>query len=156
MKLFETEILLNEALQAFVRQDNRHIGLVSIDIPLISNLDVWNNIALIRQYHFNIKEAPARQLVMEYLQRYDMVNIAYKRNPALTDEERFCVMLLRAVMMKNAVVVIDRPFQILTDFQDARFIYTALHKVADSYQESHIFDYTWNAHRYRVENDQTC
>jgi len=135
-------------------QNNRHIGLVSIDIPLISNLNVWNNIALIRQYHFSISEDSARQLVVEYLQRYDMSHIAYRRNPALTDEERFCVMLLRAVMLDNAVVVIDRPFQILTDLQDARFIYTALKKVSDSYRESHIFDYTWNAHRYRVENDQ--
>jgi ABC-type proline/glycine betaine transport system ATPase subunit len=135
-------------------QNNQHLGLVSIGIPLISNLDVWNNIALIRQYHFNINEDTAQQLVFEYLHRYDLVNIAYKRNPALTDEERFCVMLLRAVMLDNAVVVIDRPFQILSDIQDARFIYAALKKVDDSYRESHIFDYQWNAHKYRVDNDK--
>ncbi|MCX5854047.1 MAG: hypothetical protein NTZ24_05575 [Deltaproteobacteria bacterium] len=133
-------------------QNKQCLGLVSVNIPLISNLDVWGNIALIRQYHQDMHQEEARQLVLQYLRRYGMESIASKRNPTLTHEERFCVMLLRAVMVADAVVVIDRPFQILSDRQDARYIHDALKKVDDLYQESHIIDYTWNAHRYRVEN----
>jgi ABC-type lipoprotein export system ATPase subunit len=144
--------MLNGALHDFTGNNKQHLGLVSIDIPLISNLDVWVNIALIRQYHQNIREDEARQLVLQYLQRYGMEHIADKRNHALTHEERFCVMLLRAVMVAAAVVVIDRPFQMMPDQQDARFILNALNKVNDSYRGSHIFDYTWNAHRYRINN----
>lgn len=91
-------------------------------------------------------------MVLQYLQRFDMEHIANKRNSALTHEERFCVMLLRAVMVADAVVVIDRPFQMMPDLQNARFIYDALKIVNDSYRGSYIFDYTWNAHRYRVNN----
>lgn len=142
---------MNGALHDFTGNNKQHLGLVSIDIPLISNLNVWVNIALIRQYHQNIREVEARQTVLQYLQRHGMAHIADKRNPALTHEERFCAMLLRAVMVADAIVVIDRPFQIMPDQQDARFIYDALKKVSDSYRETHIFDYSWNGHRYRVD-----
>jgi ABC-type nitrate/sulfonate/bicarbonate transport system ATPase subunit len=144
--------LLNEALNDFTMQNKQCLGLVSVNIPLISNLDVWGNIALIRQYHQDMPQEEARQLVLQYLRRYGMESIAFKRNPALTHEERFCVMLLRAVMVADAVVVIDRPFQILPYLQDAHFIRDALKKVDDSYQESYVLDYTWNAHRYRIDN----
>jgi ABC-type uncharacterized transport system YnjBCD ATPase subunit len=141
-------------LREFAGKSNPHLGMVSIDIPLISNLDVWNNIALIKQYHANMPESTARQLVFQSLERFGMLNVALKRNPSLTEEERFCVMLLRAVMVKDAIVVLDRPFQILTRLQDARFIYDSLNKVGDLYRDCHIFDYTWNAQRYRSEHDE--
>jgi ABC-type lipoprotein export system ATPase subunit len=136
----------------FAEQNTHRLGLVSITVPLISNLNVWSNIALIKQYHQNVSQEKAQQLVVKYLQRYGMEEIARKRNPALTHEERFCVMLLRAVMVMDAIVVIDRPFHILPNLQDAQFIREALRKVDDSYQESHVFDYTWNIHRYRVDD----
>ena len=143
---------MNAALWDFAGHNKEHLGLVSIDIPLISNLDVWVNIALIKQYHQNLSQDEAEQLVIKYLQRFGLIDIAYKRNPALNHEERFCVMLIRAVMVADAVVVIDRPFQILSDLQDARFIHDALKKVEDSYRESHIFDYSWNIQRYKVDD----
>jgi ABC-type molybdenum transport system ATPase subunit/photorepair protein PhrA len=83
-----------------------------------------------------------------------MENIAFKRNPALTHEARFCTMLVRAVMVVDALLVIDRPFQILKNHGDARFIYDALKTVSDSYAESHILDYSWNAQRYEMSHDQ--
>jgi len=144
--------MLNKALWDFAEINKKHLGMVSIDIPLISNLDVWGNIALIKQFHQNVSQEEAQELVLKYLQRYDMTKIANKRNPALTREERFCVMLLRAVMVTDAVVVIDRPFQILPAMQNASFINSALKKVDDTYQECHIYDYTWNAQRYRVND----
>lgn len=128
--------------------------MVSIDIPLISNLDVWVNIALIKEYHYNMNEDDVRKLVFQYLHRFNMEHTAYKRNPALTDEERFRVMLLRAVMVEDAVIIVDRPFQIVTNLQDARFLYDSLKIVDDAYQESHIFDYAWNAPRYKIDHDE--
>ena len=40
-------------------------GLVSLDVPLISNLPVWSNIALIRQYHENMPWEEAKRLAQE-------------------------------------------------------------------------------------------
>lgn len=133
-------------------ENKQRLGLISVDIPLISNLDVWLNIAMVKQYHQNISNSEALHLVLQYLERFGKADIAYKRNPALSHEERFYTMLLRAVMVADAVVVIDRPFQILPDLPDAGFIRDALKIVSDSYAESHIFDYSWNGARYRIDN----
>lgn len=124
------------------------MGLVSLEAPLISNLEVWSNIALIRQYHENLSGHEARIQVEDLLDRLGMASIAEKRNPALTAEERFCAMLLRAAMVRDAVLVLDRPFGILTDLRDGRFIAETLLKIDDLIAETYIFDYSWAKARY--------
>jgi ABC-type nitrate/sulfonate/bicarbonate transport system ATPase subunit len=126
--------------------------MVSEDVPLISNLDVWINIALIRQYHQNLASEAAHEEVMGYLRRYQLEEIAAKRNPALTHEQRFRVMLLRAAMVSQAVIVIDRPFMLLPALQDSRFIDESLHIIEDLYESSHVFDYLWFKDRYRIDD----
>jgi ABC-type molybdenum transport system ATPase subunit/photorepair protein PhrA len=81
-----------------------------------------------------------------------MEHIADKRNAALTNKERFIVMLLRAVMVRNALIVLDRPFMIIPDIQDDRFIYDSLQLISDSFKECHIFDYKWFEDRYGIMN----
>jgi ABC-type lipoprotein export system ATPase subunit len=139
-------------LATFAKLYPKRIGMVSEDVPLISNLDVWINIALIKQYHQNLPRETAEEEVMGYLRRYGLEKIANKRNPALTDEQRFRVMLLRAVMVAEAVVVIDRPFKLLPELQDSRFIYDSLAVIDDLYVNSHIFDYVWFKDRYRIND----
>ena len=126
--------------------------MVSWDVPLISNLDVWINIALIKQYHENLSIEAAREEVMGYLRRYQLDTVAHKRNPALTAEQRFQVMLLRATMVAKAVVVIDRPFRLMPALQDSRFIDDSLHVISDLYERSYIFDYIWFKDRYRTKD----
>jgi hypothetical protein len=82
-----------------------------------------------------------------------MLSIAEKRNPALSPEERFCAMLLRAAMVQEAVVVLDRPFTLLTNQPDGRFLMGALEKLAPVIAEAHLFDYSWAKERYGVAND---
>jgi ABC-type nitrate/sulfonate/bicarbonate transport system ATPase subunit len=126
--------------------------MVSEDVPLISNLDVWINIALIKQYHENLSTDTVQEEVMGYLRRFQLEKIANKRNPAITAEQRFQVMLLRAAMVVQAVVVIDRPFRLLPAIQDSRFIYDSLHVIADLYEKCYVFDYLWFKDRYRIDH----
>jgi ABC-type molybdenum transport system ATPase subunit/photorepair protein PhrA len=95
----------------------------------------------------------ARTLTEDLLRRLGMVSIAEKRNPALTTEERFCAMLLRASMVRDAILVLDRPFNILTDLRDGRFIMETLRKLSDLIAESYIFDYSWEKERYGGADD---
>ncbi len=148
MRLFEDEVTLDKGLNDFTEKHKKTLGLVSLDVPLISNLDVSVNIALIKQYHENLSADKAQKLVLSYLTRYSLEHISNKRNPALTNRERFYVMLLRAAMVRDSIVVIDRPFTIIPDVQDDRFIYDALKVVDDSFKECHIFDYLWSKDRY--------
>jgi ABC-type lipopolysaccharide export system ATPase subunit len=121
---------------------------VSIDVPLISNQDVWMNIALIKQYHENLPRHNAEQLAFNALQRLGLAHIAYKRNPSLTHEERFCVMLLRAVMVRDAAVLIDRPYKIIPNLKDIDYVYQTLKKIDDFFITCHIYDYQWMADKY--------
>ncbi|MEK7826836.1 MAG: hypothetical protein AAB299_03725, partial [Thermodesulfobacteriota bacterium] len=98
-------------MEGFLADHKSHLGLVSLEIPLISNLPVWSNIALIRQYHENMPWEEAKTLALDLLQRFGMAATAEKRNPSLTAEERFCIMLIRAALVRDAVVVLDRPFR---------------------------------------------
>lgn len=150
MTLFEDEVILGKELNDFTVKHKKNLGLVSLDVPLISNLDVWVNIALIKQYHENLSADKAQALVLRCLARYGLQDIANKRNPALTNRERFCAMLLRALMVRDSIVLIDRPFTAMPDVQDDLFIYDALKAVDDSFKECHIFDYIWHKDRYRM------
>jgi len=144
--------MLDKELSDFTANKKQTLGLISMDAPLISNLDVWVNIALIKQYHENLPKKTAKNLTLHYLQRYRMEYIADKRNSALTHKERFIVMLLRAAMVKDSIIVLDRPFTIIPDVQDDRFIYDALQLISDSFKECHIFDYMWFKDRYGIIN----
>ncbi|MDD3248934.1 MAG: hypothetical protein PHF23_00975 [Smithellaceae bacterium] len=117
-------------------------------MPLISNQDVYTNIALIKQYHENIPRRQARKLALTCLKRFGLGRIADRRNPALNAEERFCVMLLRAAMVKDAMILIDRPFQIVPHLKDSRFIMDVLKIIDDLYVSCHICDYRWMKEKY--------
>lgn len=132
----------------FMETNHRQAAPVSVDVPLISNQEVWTNIALIKQYHENMPRVQAENLVLNALERLDLLHIAYLRNPSLTNEERFCVLLLRACMVRDALVMIDRPFKIIPHLQDSDFIFQTLKKIDDFYATCYIYDYNWMAEKY--------
>ena len=106
------------------------------------------NIALIKQYHENMHKDAARQLALDVLKRVNLEHIALKRNPALVPDDRFCVMLLRAAMMKDSTIVIDRPFQIVPHWKTAQYIANVLKIIDDLYSSCHIYDYSWMEEKY--------
>jgi ABC-type sugar transport system ATPase subunit len=148
LRFFDSEDALQTSLDAFLEEHRLHLGLVSVDVPLISNLSVWGNIALIRQYHENMPWEEARALAVGLLRRFDMAESAEKRSHSLRMEELFCVMLIRAAMVRDAVIVLDRPFRILPDLLEGRFFTEAFRKIDDLIAEAHIFDYSWEKERY--------
>lgn len=52
----------------FLETNRRQAAPVSIDIPLISNQEVWLNIALIKQYH-DMPREQAEHIAINALQR---------------------------------------------------------------------------------------
>jgi ABC-type nitrate/sulfonate/bicarbonate transport system ATPase subunit len=106
------------------------------------------NISLIKQYHENMPMAQAHDIAIAALQRIGLEHIAYKRNPSLNNEERFCVMLLRASMVRDAIIIIDRPFKIIPQLNKINFFLDTLKKIEDFYINCHIYDYKWMAERY--------
>jgi ABC-type molybdenum transport system ATPase subunit/photorepair protein PhrA len=106
------------------------------------------NISLIKQYHENMPLVQAHDIAITALKRLGLEDITTKRNPSLNNEERFCVMLLRAVMVRDAIVIIDRPFKIIPHLNKINFFLDTLKKIEDFYINCHIYDYKWMAERY--------
>jgi len=90
----------------------------------------------------------ARNRAIHYLKRCNLEHIALSKNAALTEKERFCAMILRAAMVKDAIVIITRPFQLLSSNRDSSYMYHILKNVDDLYTECYILDYVWNKYRY--------
>ena len=135
-------------MQRFLSANSTVTAPVSVDVPLLSNQDVIMNISLIKEYHENMSKKDASLFVMQGLQRLGIAHIAYKRNPALTSEERFLVMLLRAAMVEDALIVIDRPFKIISHLENAGFLFQSLSEIDDLFIHCHIFEYRWMKEKY--------
>ena len=110
------------------------------------------NVALIRQYHHKASRKEAQNIVLQYLKKLNLEHIALLRNPNLSEEERFCGMLLRAAMVQSGAVLIYRPFMLLPDNKNATFIYNLLKNIDDLYTQCSIFDFLWNKYRYGIND----
>ena len=148
---FDSDTALLRAQEEFLRQNTGSVR-VSAALPLISNLTVWENVALVKQYHLGFSKKRSRALVLRYLALIGLESFAHARDPDLNEEQRFCVMVLRAVMMPRAVLLIEQPFNVLPADRDAAVIFNVLNLLDDLYTQCYILDYTLNQHRYRVTN----
>ncbi len=90
----------------------------------------------------------AERLAVHWLGRMGLEHIAYKRNPALTLEERFGVMLLRAAMIRDAVILMVKPFELIPHLKDIQTVTTMLKTIDDLYVSCHIYDYQWMKEKY--------
>ena len=87
--------------------------LISIDTPLISNLDMCENIALIKEVHENLSVSKANNLALQILRKIDLKEIGHKYIGNCSDEEIFLVMYIRAVMSQEKNVILKLPSRIL-------------------------------------------
>jgi ABC-type cobalamin/Fe3+-siderophores transport system ATPase subunit len=109
-------------------------------------------VALIKQYHQKASRKETQNIVLQYLKKLNLEHIAHVRNPNLSEEERFCGMLLRAAMVQSGIVLIYRPFMLLPANKNAAFIYNLLKNIDDLYTQCFIFDFLWNKYRYGMND----
>ncbi|HNT27060.1 MAG TPA: hypothetical protein PKH10_02675 [bacterium] len=121
---------------------------VSADIPLLSNLSVFRNIALIRQYHERLGREESHRLTTEALERFGLCGIAEKRPYDLSERDLFLVKLLRAAQRKEALIVIDRPFVQIAGLRSFEWIRKHLELLDFPGIDAIILDYEWNGERY--------
>lgn len=123
---------------------NAHTALVSAELPLRANLVVLENIAVVPQYRDNLGYRDAADLAWNLLLEAGYTDAAYKRDPGLTHEERFAAKLLRVVMSRPPVILIDRPGLQLPDNLYPPLVEALLQRLASHLNECWIVDYRWN------------
>lgn len=87
--------------------DNRSVCYVSDNFPLLSNLNVIENIALFRMFHDNVTIEQAAANVAPFIGNLEMQDAMLKRKESLSRKEIIGAYLLRAVSRGSDVIITD-------------------------------------------------
>ena len=107
----------------------KEYSLISKNTPLISNLDMLENIALIREVHKHLPTKEAQAEARESLRKIDLENISLNRLNQCNSYEIFCVCLIRALMTKEADVIIVTPFHLIDNLREIQTIVSVIEKL---------------------------
>ena len=140
----ETEL---KARAAAIRAEQR-AGFVSPDIPLLSNLSVYDKISLVPRYLTTEKDDVIRAEIEKFLALLEISDSINKKTFQLDSETLFKVKLLRALMLKDSVTVIDRPFVMLNTAADIKPVVKMLDTLELNDKKIIFFDFEWNKSKY--------
>ena len=124
------------------------VGLISPDIPLLSNLSVFDNISLVSRYHTDEKDKEIRSVILQQLDILHIRGLKFEKPFQLDSETIFKVKLLRALRLKNSITIIDRPFVMLNNIADISPVMTMLKSLGEYIGECVFFDFDWNKSKY--------
>ncbi len=96
-------------------QKHEHV-LLDKTTPLLSNLDMKENIALIQETHHKKSRIEAENEARAYLEKINLAHIADFRSNRCSKEELFYVMIIRALMCDIETIFIRSPLQLLETF----------------------------------------
>ncbi len=117
--------------------------------PLLSNLDIVENIALIKEVHEGYSREAAHALAEEALESFDYGHISRLRSVNCNDGERFIAQLLRATMTQYDKIVIVRPFVMLRDTVEMEVMGASVYRIAQN-RECIVLDMRSNRSKYEA------
>ena len=91
---------------------------MSVDLPLIYNLNILENIAIIKEVHENMKVLKAQQLAEKTLETIGLGSLGLKRPEECFTNDIFFIMLIRAMMCKEKTIIIESPETMLESLKD--------------------------------------
>ena len=121
---------------------------MSPDIPLLSNLSVYDNISLVPRYLTTEKDDSIRAEIEKLLTLLEISDSINKKTFQLDSETIFKVKLLRAIMLKDSATVIDRPFVMLNTAADIKPVVKMLETLDLNGKKITFFDFEWNKNKY--------
>lgn len=101
-----------EDIEAWVRRHPEGV-IVSDQTPLLANLSMQENVALMDEVHRLMPIQSSQKLASDLLAKLNMSHIGNKRVGACTDFELFAAMLLRAERMPKDAIFIMLPLSLL-------------------------------------------
>lgn len=141
-----SESALKDRISALCAEQT--VGLVSPDIPLLSNLSVYDNIALVSRYLTKEKDKEIQHVILQQLDILNIRNLKFEKPFRLDSETIFKVKLLRALSLKDSLTIIDRPFVMLNNIADIAPVKKMLETLGEYIGEGVFFDFEWNKSKY--------
>ena len=123
-------------------------SLISKETPLISNLNMLENIALIKEFHDGFSIVKAEKDAHKQLDKIDMSHIELRRATECTSTEIFYIMLIRALMTKELNVIIVSPFSLLDNIRDIEVVLKDMN-ILNTKKNIFLIDDTANAPHYK-------
>ncbi|MEA1982918.1 MAG: hypothetical protein U9N39_05175 [Campylobacterota bacterium] len=108
-----------------MKNEEEH-SLISSELPLIYNLNILENIAIIKEVHENMNTKQAQIVAQESLDRISLPHIGFKRSNECSIMELFYVMVIRACMSKESRIIIQTPEKLIGNLKN---IHVALEKI---------------------------
>ena len=102
---------------------------VSKKIPLLSNLSIIENIALIKEIHWHLSYKKAKHFALEALEKTGFAYIGSWRSAQCSERELFIAQLIRASMMQYAKIIIITPFVLLNETEEIAFLFSSCEKL---------------------------
>jgi len=128
---------------------NEDYAFVSTSTPLLSNLSMIENIALIMQVDERLSRKEAQKIAYDAMKPLGLISVAPLRYDVCSQKEIFYVQLIRAFVKKGAKIIIDQPFAFLAEENSINFILDALDALLIPYQQVMIIDLENQGSRYK-------
>ena len=106
------------------------------------------NLSLIKEYHENLPTDIAKDIALDRLSRLGLSHIAYKRNPVYHPKNAFARWSYAVLWLKNAMILIDRPYKIIHHMKNIHYIIGLLNTIDDLFLNCHIYDFSWMKEKY--------
>ncbi len=102
---------------------DRNIALISVETPLLRDLSIIENIALILEYHENYSINKAEQTVFKLMEKCQINGIKDKRVYELDKKDILIVKYLRAYVSSFDTILIIKPFSMLDHTKDMEVLF---------------------------------
>ena len=103
-------------------QDN-NTALISVETPLLRDLSVLENIALMLEYHKSYSISKAQQAVLKLMERSQTVGIKDKMVHELSKRDILIAKYLRAYVSSFDIILIVKPFSMLDNIDDIEVLF---------------------------------
>ncbi len=104
----------------------KNYSFISIDTPLISNLNMVENIALIQEFHQLLSINKAESIAYKQLEKIQLSHISTNRLHECSSLEIFYVMFIRALMTQEMDVIICSPLLLIGELQNMKNVINTL------------------------------
>jgi len=95
--------------EGLIKNSRGKYAPVSLRTPLLSNLDIVENIALIEEVHQKVSRINAHTNAINKLKKINSQHLANNRTSQCNEYEHFIAGLIRASMMQYATIIIVTP-----------------------------------------------
>ncbi len=124
-------------------------SLISSQTPLISNLNMCENISLIKEVNERLSRKKAEKIADDYLQKINLTKVASARVSQCSSLEIFYTMFIRALMTKEKNIIIARPLSLIQNSKELEKIIQNLHILNADSKNIIILDTITNESRYK-------